>query len=148
MAAIDRTWYNTLVDDSGAGLDGSVISKASFNSLINAVDDALKGLPIISPTPLGANTNNWNPTSLSTARTIRISATAAFDLTGIVAQAASTLITLWNRGSFTITMKHASGSSSAANIFYCPGAADFSLTIGRACDIWYDGTSGLWALRG
>lgn len=37
--AIDRTWYNALVDDSGGGLDGTVWSKAQVNSLLNLLDN-------------------------------------------------------------------------------------------------------------
>lgn len=37
--AIDRTWYNALVDDSGAGLDGTVWTKAQVNSLLNLFDN-------------------------------------------------------------------------------------------------------------
>jgi hypothetical protein len=36
--ALDRTWYNTLVDDDGSGLTGSVWDKADVNSLMNAID--------------------------------------------------------------------------------------------------------------
>ena len=36
--ALDRTWYNTLVDDSGDGISGSVWDKADVDSLMDAVD--------------------------------------------------------------------------------------------------------------
>jgi hypothetical protein len=39
---IDRTWYNTLVDDDGSGLTGSVWDKADVDSLIKAVDAEIK----------------------------------------------------------------------------------------------------------
>lgn len=39
--ALSRTWYNTLVDDSGAGTDGSIIAKADIDSLMDAVDAVL-----------------------------------------------------------------------------------------------------------
>jgi hypothetical protein len=35
---LDRTWYNTLVDDDGSGLTGSVWDKADVNSLMTAID--------------------------------------------------------------------------------------------------------------
>lgn len=35
---ISRTWYDTLVDDSGSGTDGSVWDKADVDSLLDAVD--------------------------------------------------------------------------------------------------------------
>lgn len=36
--ALDRTWYNTLVNDSGTGLDGSVWDKEDVDALMDAVD--------------------------------------------------------------------------------------------------------------
>lgn len=36
--ALDRTWYNTLVDDDGSGLTGSVWDKADVDSLMDAID--------------------------------------------------------------------------------------------------------------
>ena len=36
--AINRTWYNALVDDDGSNNVGSVIAKADFNTLIAAID--------------------------------------------------------------------------------------------------------------
>jgi hypothetical protein len=39
--ALDRTWYNSLVDDDGSGLTGSVWDKADVDALMDAVDDQL-----------------------------------------------------------------------------------------------------------
>jgi len=36
--ALDRTWYNTLVDDDGSGLTGSVWNKASVDHVYDDVD--------------------------------------------------------------------------------------------------------------
>jgi hypothetical protein len=36
--ALDRTWYNTLVDDDGSGMTGSVWDKADVDSLMDAID--------------------------------------------------------------------------------------------------------------
>jgi hypothetical protein len=36
--ALDRTWYNSLVDDDGSGLTGSVWDKADVDSLMDAID--------------------------------------------------------------------------------------------------------------
>jgi hypothetical protein len=36
--ALDRTWYNSLVDDDGSGMTGSVWDKADVDSLMDAVD--------------------------------------------------------------------------------------------------------------
>ena len=101
----------------------------------------------ISPSQLVANQNDWNPTNLSTAAEIRLSTDAARDLTGIVAQAARTRLTLLNIGGFNCVLKH-DVTSTAANRFYCPGSADFTLTPNKAVDIWYDTTSSRWRVVG
>lgn len=40
--ALDRTWYNTLTDDSGSGTDGSVWGKADVDALMDAIDVSVK----------------------------------------------------------------------------------------------------------
>jgi hypothetical protein len=39
--ALDRTWYNSLVDDDGSGLTGSVWDKADVNELMLAINAEL-----------------------------------------------------------------------------------------------------------
>lgn len=39
--ALDRTWYNTLVDDTGDNLSGTLWNKAAVDSLMDATDAAL-----------------------------------------------------------------------------------------------------------
>src|SRR5262245_54888275 len=41
---LDRTWYNTLVDDSGSGTDGTIWDKAAVDSLMDDIDAALAPL--------------------------------------------------------------------------------------------------------
>ncbi len=101
----------------------------------------------ISPSQLIANQDDWNPTNLSTAAEIRLSTDAARDLTGIVAQTARTRLTLLNVGGFNCVLKH-DVTSTAANRFFCPGSADFTLTPNKAVDIWYDSTSSRWRVIG
>jgi hypothetical protein len=36
--ALDRTWYNGLIDDDGSGLTGSVWDKADVDALMDAID--------------------------------------------------------------------------------------------------------------
>lgn len=99
---------------------------------------------VVSPTALAANTNDYAPATIQAAAVLRISSTGAVDLTGIVAASTAHAKLLINVGTFTITLKHASGSSSAANRFRCPGAADYSLTQSNTVWIWYDATSTVW----
>lgn len=99
---------------------------------------------VITPSALTVNTNNYAPTSIQSAAVLRVSATGAVDLTGIVAATIPHAKLLVNVGAQTITLKHASASSSAANRLRCPGAADFSLTTFTATWIWYDVASTVW----
>ena len=55
--ALDRTWYNSLVDDDGSGLTGSIWDKADVNSLMNAIDaelatGAVSGFPWVAYSPV------------------------------------------------------------------------------------------------
>jgi len=43
--ALDRTWYNTLVDDDGSNTVGTIWNKAAVDSLMDAVDAAIPILP-------------------------------------------------------------------------------------------------------
>ena len=74
---------------------------------------------IISPSALGTSVNDWAPTGIATASTIRLSAsTTGVTITGITAPAADGDIKiLENTGSYAITLSPQSASSAAANRF-------------------------------
>jgi hypothetical protein len=97
----------------------------------------------ITPTALSGNTDNWNPTDLASARCVRVSASGAYNLTGIAAQSEGVELLLMNVGANTITLKH-DVTSTAANRFYFAGAADVTLTQYRALLLRYDGTMDRW----
>lgn len=102
---------------------------------------ALKG--DITPTALAANTDNWNPTGLSGASTIRMSASAIVDLTGLAGGSDGRVILLWNVGGETITLKH-DATSTEANRFLLPGDVDKELAGNAGALIQYDATSSRW----
>lgn len=99
----------------------------------------------ISPAALAANTNNYAPTNIATAATLRISASSAVDLTGIAGGATMVdgrELTLINVGTTnTITLKN-DVTSTAANRFLLN--ADFALAANMAVKLVYDGTSSRW----
>lgn len=74
----------------------------------------------------------------------RVSTDASRDLTGLSGGAAGNRIRLFNIGSFAVVLKHESASSTAANRFALPGAADLTLNAGHCVVLWYDGTSSRW----
>lgn len=97
----------------------------------------------ISPSTLTTNTENWDP-SASVTGVIRVAASTTINLGGLVKDTSGERLTLVNVGSFTITIVHGSGGSTAANQFFCPGSANFSLRSNGSVDVWYDGTSSRW----
>lgn len=102
----------------------------------------------LTPTALAANTNNYAPSGLAAASVARVASTGAINVTGLLASTRSQLLLLANIGAFTITLTNADALSTAANRFRCPGAANFGLTTGKACWLWYDLTSTVWQVVG
>ena len=96
---------------------------------------------ILSPPALAADTHNYSPTGVASAAAIRLAATAAINLTGLVAPVVPHLKLLTNVGSATITIKHQSTLSLSGNRFQCAGAADVALTTGSGLWIWYDSST-------
>jgi len=98
---------------------------------------------IVTPAQIVANTNDYNPAGLATARTLRLSSDAARDLTGILAGVTGRRLLLLNVGAQDIVLKH-DATSTAANRFFCPNSADFTLDANDAVELWYDITSTRW----
>jgi len=96
----------------------------------------------ITPTTLAANTDDWNPTNLTTANVIRVQASSAVNLTGIVAPLVDgKRLILRNVGSFTITLLP-EATSTAANRFAIP--RPFTLVAGDTVELVYDITLARW----
>jgi hypothetical protein len=97
----------------------------------------------ISPAQIVANTDNYNPTGLSTAGVLRVSTDASRNLTGIVAQADGPELLICNIGAFDLVLKHDT-TSTAANRFYTPNNADFTIRQNGCARLFYDLTSTRW----
>jgi hypothetical protein len=70
-------------------------------------------------------------------------ASAALNITGIVAPSAAKVLILYNRSAYTITLKDASASSAAANrILGISG--DFALVAGAFVPLFYDTVQSRW----
>ena len=98
----------------------------------------------LSPTALSGDVNNYNPTGLATATTLRIDGGAADrNITGLTAGVDGQIIDLINIGATNnLTLNNQNASSSAANRFLLP--ADVILPINTALLLRYDGTSSCW----
>jgi hypothetical protein len=101
-------------------------------------------LSYVSSTPAAivANQNNY---VLTGSAFQRLNCTTASDITGIApptsgAHVDGRMIRLVNVGTATVTLKHNSASSTAANRMYRHNATDVSLTVNEWADLVYDST--------
>lgn len=97
---------------------------------------------VISPTSLGASANNYSPTSMSTSSWLRLTSSLDVDITGLATGASGRTVAIVNIGSFNITLKNASGSSTATNRFAFAG--DIVLTPNTGVILIYDNTTQRW----
>lgn len=101
----------------------------------------------ISPASLSTSQNNYNPSGLSTAGVIRLTASAPVNITGLTAPTPGnnqTIVLTVLAASSTITFKSLSGSSSAANQFGI--ASDLAVAASTTILLSYDSTSSLWRI--
>jgi hypothetical protein len=109
--------------------------------------ETIVGGGVISAAQLTADTNDWNPSGLSTARIVRFTTDARRTITGLTATTAGHYVTLSNVGLNTAVFAHNSGSSSAANRIICPNEHICTLHAGDSLDAWYDTTASLWRIN-
>jgi hypothetical protein len=169
-----RIAYGVAVPVDGAPLDtaytfsvtlaGALSAATSVSSaVVNAVNYsgtamALTGglsvggqmvLSGVSSVALTADTNNWAPAGLATARLIRITNTGGpWTLTGMVAPTGpvAQVVTLRNVGATNVVLAYNSGSSSAGNRFLLAGGANVTIRPQGAITLTYDVTSAAWAV--
>lgn len=88
-------------------------------------------------------TANQNDLVLTGSAFQRLSGTAARDITGVapptgLSHVDGRTLRIFNVGSFSLTLKHNSASSTAANRFYCSGAVDIVIAAGDYAELIYD----------
>lgn len=93
-----------------------------------------------------ANTNDWAPVGIATTSIILVSATGAFNITGLTGGADGRKIQLINVGIFNITLVNESAGSTAANRFKLNDAVNQVIIGGRATaiDFVYSGVEARW----
>lgn len=123
------------------GTDWVEIDRARTADLIPA-NLALTG--VISPAQITGDQNNYSPTGLATASTLRINADAARTVTGLAGGATGRVLIIENVGAHTITLADQSASSTAANRFLF--GADLAIPADRSVILRYDGTTTRWRL--
>ena len=115
-----------------------------FSYLVGSGGIAMGQASVISPTSIGASQNNYAPTGFATADILRITASGAFSITGIIAETTSTRKKIINIGSNIITLTHQDVLSTAANRIIIPGAVSLSLLADDSVDLFYDTTTARW----
>jgi len=109
---------------------------------------AVRNDATISPTAITGTVSDYTPTGLSLAYAIRQDASAAADLTGILAGSNGRELVLYNISTAnTITLKH-DVTSTAANRFYLPNSADYAIRPNGSAIIRYDAVSSRWRVNG
>jgi hypothetical protein len=145
----------SVINSSGAGagtpqnlsLQASSVTGMTIETVGAATfPNAVRRTNVIAPAQLTSNTDNYNPTGLATATTLKINANGAINLTGIVAQPAGTILTVRNTAANIITLKH-EVTSTAANRFNFPSGNDIALNIHSVVELIYDGTATRWMLN-
>lgn len=107
------------------------------------VQQTVKLTGTITPAAITSNVNDYAPTGFAQAYTLRLSADAARNITGLAGGATGRTILVTNVGDFPLTFVNESTASTAANRFSL-GLADYELVKGNTIGLWYDGTSSRW----
>lgn len=98
----------------------------------------------ISPAQIAANQDNYAPTNITLASTLRLNSDASRNVTGLVDPRDGSEKTIINVGSNAIVLKNADAGSTAANRF--DFGSDLTLSAKQSCRVRYDGTDGRWKL--
>lgn len=113
---LDRTWYNTLVDDSGTGTDGTIWNKAQIDNLMDVIDAGFgaAGAAYVLPNADTGTITSWAPGAIGNTLIVW---TGASNLTvhGLAGGQPGQQIRIVNIGTAIVFFVHASGSTPFAN---------------------------------
>ena len=99
----------------------------------------------ISATLSTGDNNNWNPTGVSSAVFIRITANSSGStLTGITGGVSGRLLTLINVSANAVVLANNDAASSAGCRFIMANGTDFSLGAHCVVQLWHDPVDGSW----
>lgn len=148
---LDRTWYNTLVDDDGSNTIGTPWTKAAVDSLLDSVDalDAAAEFKTgVQSITLSSGTNS-NVTVSSGTRVIRIAGNAdgTSTLTGLTGGSSGRILSIFNVAGFNIAFKHLTTSTASNQLVTPNNGVDFTMGAFDAVDLWYDSTNSVWRVK-
>lgn len=148
-----RTWFTTsssanlasiLTDETGSGpaMFGTAPQVTSLFDVAGAIKFSIQS----APSQITSNQNDYNPSSVNcaTSTALLINSDAARDITGLGGGVTGCIMRLINNGSFTITLKEQSASSTAGNRFNSGG--DIALAANASVTLLYDGTASRWRM--
>jgi hypothetical protein len=123
------------------------ITTSTFRAEIEKADGTQVGPTFIlsadiTPAQITADQNDYNPTGLSTASTLRLSSDASRNITGLAGGADGRIFVLHNVGANAIVLKDESASSTAGNRFAL--YSDITLAADQVALLQYDSTSSRW----
>lgn len=123
-----------------------VAAAAVWTQVASVLSGAVSFSSIITPSSLGADQNNYAPTSFSTTSHVRQDSSAAYTITGWAGGGAGRLFTYTNISAYKHTFSDESTSSDAENRFALK--ANLVVPPDTSVDFWYDSTSLRWRLKG
>lgn len=137
-----------LVDPNGAetinGVATLVVPSGAYAMIfcdgVQLLAAILQTSAAITPTTLAANQNDYTPTGMISASTVRLSSSARVALTGLKSLGAERSLTLYNAGTFPILFKREDAGSLAANRF----AFGHTLSGGHVMRVQYDAGLSRW----
>jgi len=100
----------------------------------------------ITPAQITASQNDYNPSGLLTASTLRLSSDASRNITGLVGGSDGRVVFILNVGTNAIVLTNADVLSSAANRFQF--SANITLNADQSAVLQYDATSSRWRCIG
>lgn len=120
---------------------GALVNFGAGNKLVWCDAPAALIVPTeLSPSQITSNQNDYNPTGLLAAQTLRINSDARRTISGLQAAFTGKKLTVMNVGDFPIVFSFQDTNSSANNRF----AFGTTLGGGQVMNIQYDGTTGRW----
>jgi hypothetical protein len=119
---------------------------AASGGVVDTLAEDLNLTGDISPSQITADQNDYNPTGLSTASTLRLNSDASRNITGLSGGADGRVVLIYNVGSNNVVLKDESASSSAANRFALSG--DITIAADEGAILQYDSTSSRWRCAG
>jgi len=140
IGALEKTTAGTAATYVGLGTADAV----GFAGITNSGATALSG--VISPTQITAQADDYAPTGLSTATTLRLDSDATRAITGLTGGASGRLILIHYIGTTSVTLKDENAGSTAANRFAL--LADVDLVTDACILLQYDATSSRWRIAG